>query len=92
LRMMIDFFQRRSNELRLDGNSIKFQAVLESAQDELYAIKQKVKKFANFEFSFESAFKEHEETVKQCFWLNILNFMTLFKLAEIKLTTPSIFK
>lgn len=90
LRLMIDLFQRRSNELKLDGRSDMKPAVLESVQDELYAIKLKVKKFANFQFSFESAFKEHEETVKQCFWLNILNFMTLFKLAEIKLTTPSI--
>jgi hypothetical protein len=68
--------------------------VLESVQDELYAIKLKVKKFENFQFSFEAAHKdiEVEEAVKQCFWLNILNFMTLYKLAEIKVTTPSILK
>lgn len=53
-----------------------------------------MKKFEHFQFSFEAAHKdiEVEEAVKQCFWLNILNFMTLYKLAEIKVTTPSILK
>jgi len=30
--------------------------------------------------------------VKQCFWLNLLNFMTLYRLAEIKLTKPEALK
>lgn len=96
LRLMIDLFKRRSTELNLDLNNKPKPdpKIIESVQDELYAIKLQVKKFANYQFSFESPSnnKDHEETVKQCFWLNILNFMTLFKLAEIRLTTPSILK
>ena len=29
------------------------------------------------------AFKDEPNTVLQCFWLNILNFMILLKLAEL---------
>jgi glucan phosphoethanolaminetransferase (alkaline phosphatase superfamily) len=41
---------------------------------------------------FTTGIKEHEEIAKQCFWLNIINFMTLFKLAEIRLINPRLLK
>lgn len=57
-------------------------------------IKNKVRKMKDRRYVFNLYTKNEQEieTIKQCFWLNILNFMTLFKLAEIKLTTPGVIR
>jgi len=91
LETMVELFSRRKLELQLDHRPLD-PDVLPSVQNELLEIKKRVDKMANQHFVFECTVKEHEETVKQCFWLNIINFMTLFKLAEIKLTQPRILK
>lgn len=67
-------------------------AIIAEKQYKLAEIHKKAMKLEKTELLFESAFKQQEETVKQCFWLNILNYMTLYKLAEIKLTKPEVLK
>ena len=37
---------------------------------------------------FDEGFGPQMEVIKQVFWLNLLNFMTLYKLAEIQLSRP----
>jgi hypothetical protein len=61
---------------------------------ELQKVSEKAKKFQNYEFVF-IAFEEKGkdcELNKMAFWLNIFNFLTLFRIAEICLNKPSILK
>jgi hypothetical protein len=91
LTKILKFFKNSYGELSdMDHKEVKPE-FKETRLKELMEIKQKVKRMATQRYVF-NAFTKNEdeiETIKQCFWLNILNFMTLFKLAEIKLTSPS---
>jgi len=91
---MINFFNDHYGEFsKMDHKEVKAE-YKESRLKELMEIKKKAKKMYGRKFVFNQYTKNVEEfeTIKQCFWLNILNFMTLYKLAEIKVTTPSILK
>lgn len=68
--------------------------ILPTLQEELAKIKLKANKKLAKKFVFDAmpGQFDHSNTMKQCFWLNILNFMTLFRLAEIKLIKPVVFK
>jgi hypothetical protein len=88
---MINFFNDHFDEFsKMDHKEVKAE-YKESRLKELMEIKKKAKKMYGRKFVFNQYTKNVEEfeTIKQCFWLNILNFMTLFKLAEIKLTYPN---
>ena len=92
LKEMIKLY--RKNFRHIDPQSYKFQA--EEAgriQDELAAIKAKEQKFAEFHIEFTHLHDgpesiHHISIEKQCFWLNIMNYMNLRKLCEIQLIKP----
>jgi len=59
-------------------------------QEKLFNIKMKEKKFAQAELFFDQVYdtEDHmndQQIIKQCFWLNLLNYMNLRKLCEIQL-------
>ena len=96
LTSMIDLY--RENFRLIDSKSYKFpEKDLVRIQNELCAIKKKEKKFAESFVEFLQPFDEPEhirqiQVIKQCFWLNILNYMNLRKLCEIQLIKPRLLK
>jgi hypothetical protein len=62
--------------------------------NKLCDIKQESFKFEHMRFECRSIklSKKETETLKQAFWLNMINYLTLQKIAEIALTKPSILK
>ena len=96
LTSMIDLY--RENFRLIDQKSYKFpEKDIARIQNELLAIKAKEKKFAESEIEFLQPFEEPEhdrqtQVIKQCFWLNILNYMNLRKLCEIQLIKPRLLK
>ena len=88
----------RKNFSLIDQKSYKFpQKDILRLQDELYEIKRKEKKFATSHLQFEQAMDSEEhrrqnQIIKQCFWLNMLNYMNLRKLCEIQLIEPKLLR
>lgn len=92
LRLIVNFFRENKAVFSISPAAIKEDGVKIVMQKQLVEINKKALKLKDSELLFESAFNSHEELVKQCFWLNLLNYMTLYKLAEFKLTKPEVFK
>lgn len=92
LRTIIDFWDKRiGKELTLDHRPVDAK-ILPCVQEELAKIREKANKKLAKKFVFTGVQQGHQDMMKQCFWLNIINFMTLFRLAEIKLMKPSVLK
>ncbi len=62
----------------------------------MYRIKLKALKFNDYKIEcislYEKAHTEFIEISKQVFWLNIINYMTIVRIAEIILMKPEVLK
>ena len=93
MRLIVNFYRENRAVFALTHHPIKEESSKLIMQKNLVEINKKALKLRVSELRFQSAFDQSDnETTKQCFWLNILNFMTLYKLAEIKLTKPEVLK
>ena len=81
LQGMIKYYERNMEHIRMKNGSVDKEQVPRMRQ-ELQVIKQELTDL-NDKCLVVGAFEEKCDTLKQAFWLNLINFMTLLKLAEI---------